>query len=185
MAFLLWCFCYHIFMKEKNITEQQLEEIEIKREVLSERIYGAITLLAVNLGLLLNPKYLTLSHAFSVIITTTLGLWAASLFASFMSYRIVHDNFMPKKEFIHSIIIHRGILLSALPSIIFLAFAATGLIKVQTALTVDIALAFTAMTVMILQSAKTHSNSLKNAFLSISIQAVVAVVIIAIKLFSH
>ncbi len=161
------------------------EKRELYAEFLSERIYGAITLMAVNISLLVNITTVTIGHAYAVIIFTTLGLWAASLFAFFMSYKIVHGQLIPRAKLARSVVAHRGILDSALPSIILLAVAAMGIISIETALIVDIALAATTMAVMTIQASKSTYGNVKNAIISVAIQFIIGAAIIGIKLAIH
>lgn len=148
---------------------------------LKEQIYGSFTLLAVNIGLLIKSN-ISLHDAFITIVTTSIGLWLASMLAAVIAYRVVHDKNMPRAEFIHEITIHRGLIVAAVPSLVMFAVAATGIIEVQTAIIAAITLAIVGMTVAILRSAKTSSNSLATAGISIGIQSAAAAVIILIKL---
>ena len=151
---------------------------------MKERIYGAVTLMAVNAGFLLQPN-LTVNHAFVIIVSTTLGLWLASMFAAVMAFRLVHDRNMPRDEYVHELTIHRGLLFAAVPSVIMLSLAAFELIELRTAIIADISLAIVAMTVTIIRSAKTSTNTIQTALISIGLQALVAGIIIVIKLGAH
>lgn len=148
---------------------------------LKEQIYGSFTLLAVNFGLLLKPD-LKISNAFITVLSTALGLWLASLLASVIAYRVVHDKTMPRREFIHDFAVHRGLLVAAVPSMLMFGLAAFDLINIRTAVIAAISLAIVGMTVAILRSAKTRSNDITTAIISIAVQAAVGAVIILIKL---
>lgn len=148
---------------------------------LKEQIYGSFTLLAVNIGLLVKPD-VKVESAFITIISTAVGLWLASLLASVIAYRVVHDKNMPRKEFVHELTVHRGLLVAAVPSLLMFTLAAIGAIEIRTALIAAVSLAIVGMTVAILRSAKTGSNSLVTALISVGIQSAVAAAIIFIKL---
>lgn len=148
---------------------------------LKEQIYGSFTLLAVNIGLLVKPD-VKVESAFITIISTAVGLWLASLLASVIAYRVVHDKNMPRKEFVHELTVHRGLLVAAVPSLLMFTLAAIGAIEIRTALIAAVSLAIVGMTVAILRSAKTGSNSLVTALISVGIQSAVAAAIILIKL---
>lgn len=148
---------------------------------LKEQIYGSFTLLAVNIGLLIKPG-LKVESAFIAVLSTAFGLWLASLLASVIAYRVVHDKNMPRQEFIHELTVHRGLLVAAVPSILMFSLAAISLIELRTAIIAAVTLAIVGMTVAILRSAKTRSNSLVTAFISIGVQSVAAAVIILVKL---
>ena len=164
-------------MKQRTNTMSR----ELTASLLKERIYGGVTVLAVNVGLLLKTG-LTVEHAFITIISTVIGLWLAGLFAVVLSYRIVHDKNMPRREFIHEIVVHRGLLLAGVSSIIMLTLASVDLIGIRTAIIADISLTVVAMTVAIIRSAKTSTNTYVIALISIAAQAVVAGLIILLKL---
>lgn len=172
-------------MKHKSlkplVTNPSKQGRERHAAFIKEQIYGSFTLLAVNIGLLIKPG-ITVEDALITITSTTAGLWLASLLASVIAYRVVHDKNMPRSELIHEITIHRGLLVAAVPSLLMLALSSLGAIEVRTAIIASISLAVVGMTVAILRSAKTQSNSLITALISIGLQAVVAAVIILVKL---
>ncbi len=163
------------------VTNPKKQSREKRAAFIKEQIYGSLTLLAVNVGLLLESKA-SLSNALVTVTSTAGGLWLASLVAAVIAYRVVHDKKMPWSEFIHELTVHRGILVSAIPSLLMLGLASIELIEVRTAIIASIALGIVAMSVAILRSAKTSSNSYTTAFISIGIQIVVAALIIFIKL---
>lgn len=149
--------------------------------VLKERIYGSVTILAVNVGLLLKAD-LTLQHAYIAIISTVIGLWLAGLFAVVLAYRVVHDKNMPRREFAHEIAVHRGLLLAGVSSLIMLTLASAHVISLHAAIIADIGLTITAITVTILRAAKTSSNSVITAVISIGVQIIIAGLIILLKI---
>jgi hypothetical protein len=158
---------------------------EVYAEYLRERIYGSITLAGINLGLLLGVNHISVNHAFTTVITTSLGLWSASLFAEIVSYRVMHEKPMARGEIIHHVIVHRGILVAALPTIVLLTFSALELISLRAALTTDIVLALIGLGVIVIRSAATTTNNLITALITVILQAGVAATIITLKLFSH
>lgn len=162
------------------ITKPSRQGVEKRAAFLKERIYGSVTLMAVNVGLLFQPR-LTVDHAFVIIISTTLGIWLASMFSAVMAYRLTHNKKMQLDQIIHELAIHRGLLLAGLPSIIMLSLAALEFIHLRTAILADITLAVVGMTVAILRSAKTSTNTLQTALISFAFQAAVAAGIILIK----
>ncbi len=163
------------------ITNPSNQSRERYAAFLKEQIYGSFTLLAVNIGLLVKGDP-SIKNAFITIITTSIGLWLASMLAVVIAFRVVHDKNMPRGEFIHEITIHRGLLVAAVPSLLMFSLAAVKLIQTDTAIIAAITLAIVGMTVAILRSAKTNSNSLVTAMISIGIQAAAAALIVLIKL---
>lgn len=154
-------------------------------EFLRERIYGTITLLAVTIGILLDVPHYSIQHAFIVILTTALGLWAASIFAEYISYRVVHDHYMPASEVRRIVIVHRGILVAAIPTLFMIALATLETLSLATALRTAIVLDIAAMTVTIIQSASTRHNTIITTLISIAVQAVLALIIVQLKLLAH
>jgi len=163
------------------VTNPSKQSRERYAAFLKEQIYGSFTLLAVNIGLLIKPG-LKVESAFIAVLSTAFGLWLASLLASVIAYRVVHDKNMPRADFIHELTVHRGLLVAAVPSVLMFSLAAFGLIELRTAIIAAVSLAVVGMTVAILRSAKTKSNSLTTALISIGIQSAVAAAIIFIKL---
>jgi hypothetical protein len=163
------------------ITHPKKQGREMRAAFAKERIYGSVTILAVNFSMLFKSG-VTVADAYITVIATIGGLWMASLFASVLGYRIVHDKNMPRDEFIHELAVHRGMLLAAVPSMIMFSLAAFDLVSIRTALIVDIALAMVALSVTIFRSGKTRSNSYITAFVSVAIQVVIAGLIILLKL---
>lgn len=149
---------------------------------LSERIYGTITLLALTVTLYINYPHITFAHAFSTIVATAFGLWAANLFAEYTAYHVVHNHIMPREKAIDYLITHRGILIGALPTIILLGIAWTGIIEVRTALLTSIIVAGAVILLLIFYAAQTTADSKKITLLAIIIQAIVAAVIIGIQI---
>lgn len=147
----------------------------------NERIYGSVTVLAINVGLLVKDDS-SISNAFITIVSTVFGLWLASLFAAVVAYRVVHDSNMPRHDFIHELTAHRGLLVAGIPSLAMLGLAALGLIALPTAIIASISLAAISTVVTVLRSGKTKSNSIITALTVAAIQAVVVGLIIVVKL---
>lgn len=163
------------------VTNPQNQGREKRAAFIKEQIYGSFTLLAVNFGLLIKTD-LKIDNAFITVTSTAIGLWLASMLASVIAYRVVHDKNMPNSELIHELTVHRGLLVAAVPSWLMIGLAWLDLIQIQTAIIAAISLAIVGMTVAILRSGKTRSNTIVTALISIGIQAVVAAAIIFIKL---
>lgn len=154
--------------------------------IFRERIYGSITVLAVNVGLLLKVEDgLTVRHAFITIITTIAGLWLAGIFSAVLSYRIVHEKNMSRAELAHEFIIHRGLWAAGWSTIIMLGLAALSVISLHTAILADIILTITALTFTVLRGTKSGANTFITTLISAGIQAAIIGSIILLKLNSH
>lgn len=150
-------------------------------EFLKLRIYGTITLMAANVGLLLQGDT-EVRQAVIVILATTFGLWSAGLMSEFIAHRIVHEKATPQTTVLHELNTHRGILLAALPSLITLTLAGLDIIEAQTALIANIALAFTSLTITTARAAKSDTdNKYIVAGLSAIAQIIVALLIVTAK----
>ncbi len=148
---------------------------------MEERIYGTVTLMAISLGLLVQPG-LKASSALGIIISTAFGLWLAGLFASITAYRIGHDKAMPRSEFFHELTVHRGLLIAAVPTVLMLLIAFYELIEVRTALIASLSIAAITMIALIVRSANTARNSFKSTAIIVASQTLIALAVIFIKL---
>ncbi len=157
------------------------QSAEKRAAFLRERIYGGVTVLAVNVGMLFKTG-INVQDAYVAILSTIGGLWLASMFAGVLSYRIIHDKTMPTRLLVHELTVHRGLLLAAVPSLIMFSLAAFELVAIRTAIIADIALALITLTIAILRSSKTQSNSYTTALISLALQAGVAGLIVLVKL---
>lgn len=163
------------------VTKPSAQSRQKQADFLRERLYGSITLVAVYFGLLAQMG-LRISQAFTVLLTTAFGLWLAGMVATLLAYRITHDKPMPRREFIYELTVHRGLLVAAVPAFLMLCFAGLDLIALRTAIIASLVLGLTSVMVAIIRSAKTSSNSLVTAAISVAIQAALAILIIALKL---
>lgn len=154
-------------------------------DYLRERIYGALTLLAVNSGLLLEVEVTKTSHAFLVVSLTTVGLWAASLFAEYISYKVAHGKLMSMEDAQRALIVHRGILSAATPSLLLIILAWLGSIELHTALIASVALESFGLLFIIFRSAQTTFASFKMVIISIVVQVCIVLAIIGVKFLVH
>lgn len=155
---------------------------EIRAAYLRERVYGGVTLLGVSASLLVNNAYITTEYALAAIVTATLGIGIASIFAELVAYRVVHDKDMPRQEFVHHLVTHRALLVAALPSLIFLPAAAIGIVSLKTALAIDIALGIFGLSIILIRSAVTQKNTARSVAISLLIQAIIVFLIVGLKL---
>lgn len=158
---------------------------ELLAEYLRERIYGLITLLAINIGLFAAVDHLTTWAAVVTVVSTVVGLWGAALFADVMSYRVLHDKSMPTAEFRHIFIAKRGILVAAISTLFFLILAAIDIVSLRNALLIDIILSALALLVILIRSAKTSSNTWLTTGIILGFQAIFAIGVIWLKFSAH
>lgn len=62
------------------------------KEYLRERIYGSITILALNISIYTNIEHTTVKTAFISILTTSFWLWLAAVFSEILAHHIVEKE---------------------------------------------------------------------------------------------
>ena len=115
-------------------------------------------------------------------VSAALGIGLASIFAELVSYRVVHDRAIPRREFLHHFKTHRAFLVAAAPSLIFIPAAALSIMTLRTALVIDIVLGVFSLFVILIRSAVTPKNTLVSITISIGIQAIIAALVVGLKL---
>lgn len=110
------------------------EERAIFAETLRERIYSTITLLAVIVVLWQHPSDHRALGVIGIIYGTVGALWLATIIASRMSYRIVHDDHELGPRSHEAIQAASGLLVPATAPALFVLASLTGLISLATAL---------------------------------------------------
>ncbi len=104
-------------------------------ELLRERIYSTISLLAVVVVLWQYPETHSPWGSVGVIVGTVVALWLATLIAARTSYRIVHDDDADRdREFGESKEAASGLLTPAIAPVFFIFLSILGLIELKTAL---------------------------------------------------
>ncbi|MFJ6940237.1 hypothetical protein [Streptomyces sp. NPDC101132] len=113
------------------------EMLEALRERLKERIYAAITMLAVVVGLAQNPHT---GHATAAVYVTctAVGLWLATLVADAQAHRVVHQRLPDRREVRHFLFVSSPLLGSALGPLVMVALSAAGALGLETALWVAV-----------------------------------------------
>lgn len=168
--------------QQKNGPRSKESEKQLQADYLRERIYSGITLLGVSAGLLANTAYISASYALTTIVSAALGIGLASIFAELVSYRVIHDRAIPRREFLHHLRTHRAFLVAAAPSLIFIPAAALSIMTLRTALVIDIVLGVFSLFVILIRSAVTPKNTLASITVSIGIQAIIAALVIGLKI---
>lgn len=108
---------------------------EVVADNMKERIYSAITLLAVMAALWQNAGHHSHGGTIISIVGAATALWLATLIATRMSYRAVHGRSITRREYIRTLFTASGLLAPAiLPVIIIALSGATHWYNLQTAL---------------------------------------------------
>ena len=149
-------FLKHAHNKRKDLSK---EEKKIYASFLAERLYGTFTILVLNMGLLSDVENIGKKYALLAIITTTIGLVMASFFSKEVAHKVVHGKAMDKVKVRKTLASKVGII--------------TAVSEVITIL------------VYIIRAAYTRGGTKLTRLISISLQFIVAAIIVAIKLFVH
>lgn len=124
--------------KQKKLFDYKIKlKNKINREYLKERIYGSITILALNLSIYANIEKTNLANAFFAIITTSIWLWLASIFSESISGKVLDEN-KSKKERKENLINSLWILASTKMSIVMIIIAFLWFINLKTAILTSI-----------------------------------------------
>lgn len=107
-------------------------------ELLRERIYSTITLLAVLVVLWQHPDDQNAWAAIGTIIGTVGALWLATIVASRMSYRIAQKDNELESHYTKSTAAASGLLAPAITPVLLILVSMTGLISLKTALLLGI-----------------------------------------------
>lgn len=101
-------------------------------ERLKERIYAAITMIAVVVGL--SVGHPGAAGAAATVVTTALGLWLAALVADQQAHRTVHRRFATGRELRRMLYVSSPLLSCAVGPLVMLALAAADVMALDTAL---------------------------------------------------
>lgn len=161
-----------------NSSERRIEYAELLRE----RIYSTITLLAVVVVIWQHPGSYSALGVIGAIAGTVGALWLATLIASRMSYRIVHDNNELEQHYRKASEAASGLLAPAVVPISFVFVSMTGLIDLKTALLIGVAVLVLSLFLFSLVSGrKVASSKLSLLFYSV-MQLGLGLAVVALKL---
>lgn len=159
----------------------QTEDAEYRIELLKERIYATIALLAVMLAI--HPEHTTPIHAALILAGTAFSLWVASIIASRMARRIILGHAHETEEEQRYRLSKQAPLLTAaiFPVTMFLVSAAH-IIPFEIALILGIAGLFTFMISVSYLSAQAFKISLLHTLYITAVQLFLAAGLIWLKL---
>ena len=161
-----------------------LQEQRIKyAELLRERIYSTITLLAVMVVMWQHPGSHSALGVIGAIIGTVGALWLATLIASRMSYRIVHDNKELESHYRKASAAASGLLAPAAAPIFFVIVSMPGLIDLKTALLLSVVVLVLSLFLFSLVSGRKIANSRLSLFFYSMMQLALGLAVVALKLF--
>ena len=151
-------------------------------ETLRERIYSTITLLAVVVVLWQHPSDHSAWGVIGIIIGTVGSLWLATLIASRMSYRIVHDDGELESHYREATEAASGLLAPASLPVLLVLISTTGLIELKTALFMSVTLLVLSLFVFSLVSGRKIASSRLALLLYSALLLGLGLAVVALKL---
>lgn len=165
--------------KPRNtLLDQRIEYAELLRE----RIYSTITLLAVVVVMWQHPDNHSVFGVVGIIIGTVGALWLATLIASRMSYRIVHDDQELESHYRKASGAASGLLAPAAAPILFVTISITGLIDLKTSLLLSVAVLVVSLFLFSLVSGRKVASSTLSLLFYSFLQLGLGLVVVMLKL---
>ena len=168
----------HILHQPDYTAEQRNQFAEILRE----RIYATITLLAVMVTLWRHPSEHSDFGTIGIILGTGGALWFATMIAARMSYRIIHSSEEAAAKSWEASESARGLLTPAGAPIFFILFSFTNLIDLKTSLLLGISSLVLSLFLFSLYSGRKSSDSWAKILLYSLLQLALGVGIVALKI---
>jgi len=152
-------------------------------EMLRERIYATITLLAVVAALWQHPDEHQPLGAIGVILGTVVALWLATLVAARISYTAVHGNMVHKEpKYLEASKAASGLLTPASTPILFILLSMTSLFSLKTALFIGvISLLASLFFFSVMSGSRVTDSKVKLLFFS-AMQTLIGVGVVLLKL---
>jgi hypothetical protein len=155
--------------------------LEFRAELLKERIYATFILLAVLLTI--NVQHTSAYHVVVTISGTALSLWAASVVASRMSYRIVmRKNETDRMRLRMKLAQHRPLLYAAAFPLFVNILALMHIISVARAVNIAIAGLLFLLVIWSLLSAKALNVGKAATFVLAGVELLIGLAVISLKL---
>lgn len=151
-------------------------------ELLRERIYSTITLLAVVVVLWQHPEEHTAWSVVGVIVGTVGALWLASMIASRISFRIVHDDEELEAYYRHASEAASGLLAPAAAPVFLVLLSIAGLIELKLALTLGVAVLVLSLFLFSLVSGRKVAKSRVALLLYSALLMGLGLAVVALKL---
>ena len=152
-------------------------------EMLRERIYATITLLAVVAALWQHPDEHQPLGAIGVILGTVVALWLATLVAARISYTAVHGSMVHKEpKYLEASKAASGLLIPASTPILFILLSMTSLFSLKTALFIGvISLLASLFFFSVMSGSRVTDSKVKLLFFS-AMQTLIGVGVVLLKL---
>lgn len=162
---------------KRTYTEHEKEFIA---ELLKERIYATLALLAVLISI--DTGHSSPLHAIYIICGTIISLWAASIVATQMSRRLIFQGKLDHvHETHHQLRRHAPMLASLLFPVLMISLAMTKLISLDVAVNVSIASALILLVSWSIGSARSLNAKKMPTFILVAIELGIGLSIVALK----
>lgn len=151
-------------------------------EILRERIYATITLLAVMVTLWRHASEHSAFGTIGIILGTVVALWFATMIAARMSYRIIHSSEEAAAKSWEASESARGLLTPAGAPIFFILLSFTTLIDLKTSLLLGISSLVLSLFLFSLYSGRRSSDSWTKILLYSFLQLGLGVGVVILKI---
>lgn len=169
--------------KKPNLRTMSNDDRALLAEMLRERIYATITLLAVVVALWQHPDEHQPLGAIGVILGTVVALWLATLVAARISYTAVHGNTVNKEpKYLEASKAASGLLTPAGPPIFFILLSITGLFSLKTALLIGVVSLLASLFLFSLMSGNRVTDSKVKLLVFSAMQTLIGVGVVLLKL---
>lgn len=174
-------------MSRASLPKQYIDDLppELRGHVaenMKERIYSAITLLAVVTTLWTHSAALTTRAAIGSILGSVVALWLATLVATRISYRAVYAREMTLKEYRSTMFASSGLLAPAIAPTGLLLASSLGIVTLHDALGLSILVLLASMLYFSFVAGRKIYERRWQVFLVSSIEMVIGLLIVGLKL---
>ncbi|MFD3474606.1 hypothetical protein [Streptomyces sp. NPDC058695] len=161
--------------------EKKGELLDTQRERLKERIYAAITMLAVVVGLAQSPHAEHWTAA-AYVTGTAVGLWLATLVADVQAHRVVHKRFPGRADMRHMLYVSSPLLSSAAGPLAMDALSAAGALDLDTALWIAAGAGIAGIAAWGFEGGRRMGGGLLASSLAAAVDAVIGAGVVGVKL---
>ncbi len=165
----------------QKISKRSGEHKEYLAELLKERIYATLALLAILIGI--DSDHTTPKHAALIISGTIVSLWVASIVSTLMARRVIYQGSIDHSRDREAQIRKHAPMLATLAfPLIMLSFAMLELIKLSTAINISLAGSLLLLVVWSIHASRTLKVKKVPAFLLVVAELSIGLAVVALKL---
>lgn len=157
------------------------DQAEMVADMLKERIYATITLLALLTVMWQNPQHHTVMGSIGAVAGTSVALLLAISISANMAHQVVHGQPMTATQQAHLLRTHSALLLPAIPVVVILLGSLSALYSIEAALTVSIILLLLSFVLFSFMAGRSLHNSFKQIVTASLLEIGLGIAIIALK----